>query len=204
MRNLKDFYRKQFKKFGPSLPGVGWGKNKKSEIRYRVIIKLLKQVNTKNEKLTLLDVGCGYGELIEYFPKNYNISYLGVDIVDEMIVYAKKKYKKKENIRFKQINFLKLKKKYDIVVCNGIFTLRNNLTNQKMLNYIYKCLTHFDKLSKIGYCFNIMCEKVDYNSKILFYPKLKNITDKIKSKKLSKIIVDKKSVKYENFILVKK
>lgn len=52
-------------------------------------IKLLITQNTKIKPgFMVLDVGCGYGNLLEYLPKNIN--YVGIDINQNYINYAKK------------------------------------------------------------------------------------------------------------------
>lgn len=54
-------------------------------------IKLLLVQNTKLKPgYSVLDIGCGFGNLLEYLPKN--ISYLGVDINQNYINHAKKRY----------------------------------------------------------------------------------------------------------------
>ena len=61
------------------------------------------------------------------------------------------------------------KKKYDYVICNGIFTLKSTLTNQEMFSYIKRCINQLYKISVKGFAFNVMDEKVDFKSKDLFY-----------------------------------
>jgi len=55
--------------------------------------KLLNQVILKDEKCTLLDLGCATGELFRYFKHNFpNIDYAGCDISRPAIERAKIKY----------------------------------------------------------------------------------------------------------------
>ena len=137
-----------------------------------------------NRKISILDVGCGYGELTKYLPKNINYNYTGIDIVKSMIDYANKKNANK-NMRFYLRDITKINKKYDFIICNGIFTLKNNLTDLKMKNFVLKCINSFYKCSNIAFAFNIMSEDVDFKSKILFYPKIKMFIDFFNKKKIS-------------------
>ena len=203
MNNLKSYYQKKFKKHGPVLKGVGWSENKKSKKRYLTVIKLLDQIADKKKTYSLLDIGCGYGELIKYLPKKYKLTYRGIDIVKDMIKYAKKKHNKKM-MTFQNIDFFKIKKKHDFIICNGVFTLKNNLSYKKMDAYFFKSIRFFYKLCNIGFCFNIMSDEVDYKSKILYYPKLKLVINELNQINISKIYVDNVNVKYENFVFVKK
>ena len=202
MRNLKVFYKAKFDKYGPTLRGAGWSKNTKSKKRYKVLTSFLKHTKAK-KKISILDVGCGYGELTKYLPKNISYNYTGLDIVESMIDYANKKYTKK-NTRFLLGDITKIKQRYDFLICNGIFTLKNNLTDTQMKNYVLKCINSFYKCSNVAFAFNIMSEDVDFKSKILFYPKIKMFIDFLNKKKISELTIDNSSVDYENFIFVKK
>ena len=128
---------------------------------------------------------------------------MGIDIVEEMIIYAQNNFQDK-NIKFSIMDVSKISKNYDFIVCNGILTLKNNLTEKQMQKFMIKCIGVFYKFSKIGFSFNLMSEIVDYKSKMLFYPKLKFLLKFFKGKKISKINIDNKSIKYENFFFVKK
>ena len=48
--------------------------------------------------MSLIDYGCGSGRLAQALPAEYNINYLGVDIVEQLLQYAK--IKSKPNYRF--------------------------------------------------------------------------------------------------------
>jgi len=202
MNTLKNYYKKTFKKYGPSMKGVGWSKKNKSKKRYKTLLKVLEFSDNK-KKISILDVGCGYGELIKHLPKNLNYKYMGIDIVEEMIIYAQNNFQD-QNIKFSTMNVSKISKNYDFIVCNGILTLKNNLTEKQMQEFMIKCISIFYKFSKIGFSFNLMSEIVDYKSKMLFYPKMQFLLKFFKRKKISKINIDNKSIKYENFFFVKK
>ena len=177
-------------------------KKKKSKNRYKVLLKLLKFKYNK-KSFSLLDVGCGYGELVKYLPKNLKYKYTGIDIVEEMINSAKQNHEN-QNCKFYLKDILRISQKYDFIICNGIFTLKNNVSEKKMQEFVIKCINIFNKFSKIGFSFNLMSEDVDYKSKILFYPKKSTIIKVLENKKISEINVDNKSVKYENFFFIKK
>ena len=120
-----------------------------------------------------------------------------------MIKYAKKNNQNK-NCNFYIKDVLKITQKYDFIICNGVFTLKNNLNEKKMQEFVVKCLSKFIKHSKIGFSFNLMSEFVNYKSKILFYPNKSKIMKLLENKKISEIQFDDKSVKFENFYFVKK
>ena len=80
-----------------------------------------------------------------------------------------------------------ISKKYDFIVCNGVFTLKNKLSQKEMKKFVVKCIKIFHKFSKIGFSFNRMSEVVDYKSKILFYPSRNIVIKTLKNKNISVI-----------------
>jgi ubiquinone/menaquinone biosynthesis C-methylase UbiE len=204
MFKIKNFYLRTFKKFGPSPKGVGWYNKIKTQKRYKNLLRLIKFYNNKR-KYSLLDVGCGYGELINFCNKKKILKYHGIDLVQEMIHYAKKKYHNFSNFTFENKNLFSINKKFDYIICNGVFTLRSSLSNRQMISYVKKCINHIYKISKIGFAFNTMTYNVDFKSRRLFYPKKLLIENFLKKNlKIKEICIDEKTVDYEIFYFVKK
>lgn len=88
---------------------------------------------------SILDVGCGFGDLYgEIQKRKYKISkYVGIDIVQEIIQVAKNRY---TNISFKCIDFFKDNGvvEYDYVFGSGLFFLSGNDWEAYMLEMIEK------------------------------------------------------------------
>jgi 2-polyprenyl-3-methyl-5-hydroxy-6-metoxy-1,4-benzoquinol methylase len=78
----------------------------------------LRQIKTYKLK-SLLDVGCGIGDLCYLAAKDVNLS-IGIDYADEMIKIAKKKFKKK-NLEFLNESIFNFnpKIKFDCISANG-------------------------------------------------------------------------------------
>jgi ubiquinone/menaquinone biosynthesis C-methylase UbiE len=204
MLEIKSFYSKAFQRFGASPKGVGWHNKIKTQKRYKNLLRLIKFCNEK-KKYSLLDVGCGYGELINFCNKEKLLHYCGIDLVREMILYAKKKYKNFTNFKFVKKNLLSVNEKFDYIICNGVFTLRSSLSNRRMIVYVKKCINHMHKISKTGFAFNTMSSNVDFRSRRLFYPKKLLIENFLKKKlKIKRIYIDKKTIDYEIYYFVRK
>ena len=87
------------------------------------LIKLIKKNFSNSNKLEVLDVGCGNGDLIEKLNKIFpNINFLGIDIDKNLIKKANKR--KLNNCTFMTCNFINLvkKKKFDIVIASGLIS----------------------------------------------------------------------------------
>lgn len=70
----------------------------------------------------LLDVGCGHGDH-SVFAKKKGYTYLGIDGSNAMLAIATQKYPKEKFILsgVTLISKLKLKEKYDVILCNMLF-----------------------------------------------------------------------------------
>lgn len=84
-----------------------------------IVMPLIKN----NPKIKILEIGCGTGQLIkEISVKNENISYLGIDVAENMIAIAKKENNGK-HIKFKTIPIEKYETKetFDLIICTHAF-----------------------------------------------------------------------------------
>jgi len=70
---------------------------------------------------SILDVGCGYGRLLEFLPKTWKGDYLGIDISPDLIGVARRIHPEREFVCMSVIDWLYscsgLTKKYDVAVC---------------------------------------------------------------------------------------
>ena len=109
--------------------------NKNYENEVEILNKIINNL-CKNDKKTLLDVGCGTGNHIKYFKKDYNCS--GIDFFEDMILIAKKK---NPNCNFYQADMIdfNLNQKFDIITClfGSIGYTKNVIDLEKTLKNLY-------------------------------------------------------------------
>lgn len=105
----------------------------RSLLRYQLIFSLfqkliaadrIKLLLVQNAKLKpgfkVLDVGCGFGNLLEFLPKN--ISYVGIDISQIYINYAKKRYNSRGRFICGDVTKLDLnREKFDVIFIGSLF-----------------------------------------------------------------------------------
>lgn len=96
-------------------------------------IKLLLVQNAKLKPgFKVLDVGCGFGNLLEFLPKN--ISYVGIDISQNYINYVKKRYNSKGRFICADVTKLGLnREKFDVIFINSLFHHLPNNDVEKLL-----------------------------------------------------------------------
>lgn len=106
---------------------------------HRIKLLIIKNINFK-PNTRVLDVGCGFGNLLEYLPKDIN--YLGVDMNKAYISYAKRKYGSRGRFICEDVSKLSLKKeKFDVII---ISSLLHHLSD-KEVEKLFKSLMPFLK-----------------------------------------------------------
>lgn len=114
-------YDKSFDEHGESPKALLWANYKVPAIRFKELATDL-PIDGK----TILDVGCGMGDLLPFlYSKSTNFRYQGMDINEEFIKIAQKRY---EGHDFKVADPLTEDVgRFDIVICSGM--LNGNVDN---------------------------------------------------------------------------
>jgi len=157
---LIDYYQNNFKKFGISEKSLGWTKEKQF-LRFYQLSK-----NFSLNDASILDVGCGFGNILEYFTRNQcrPAQYTGIDIVEEFIQVAKDR-NQGENTKFILGNYLKVPfEKMDYIVGSGIFGHRLFETDEAQYGYIDQVLRKSFQECNVGISFDFLSDKTDYHS----------------------------------------
>ena len=138
------FYLRSFKAHGFKPKGVRWSTKKSQFLRFEVLINYIKENALTS---SVVDAGCGFGDLYLYLLENdisFN-NYLGIDCEDFMIESAAKRFEgasfKKKNILVGDLN------KADYYVCSGAM---NILNEEEIIAFITNCF----EASKKGFVFN--------------------------------------------------
>lgn len=164
--------------------------NKNLKIQKRVLkdFKNILEKRFPNEKIKVLDVGCGVGVDLKVFDnKKYILK--GIDISKEMIKFAKKNV---PNAKFEVANFPKIKisKKFNGIIIDAFIHLFRENKAEAILNKVKKILkpkgiffisTTKHRLSKEGFF-----EKEGYAKKVKRFRKFwteKEFKDFIKENK---------------------
>ncbi len=156
---------------GTGANAVDWNSPESAARRYRVMLGLLPQ--TAN-LVTLLDFGCGLADMKEHIDREglTHIRYEGLDISPEFVEAARRGF---PDVTIHCADLLDETAdasipSFDYVIMNGIFTRRETLSHDEMLDYAEKLLTRVAAHARVGLAFNVMSDCVDWKSEQLFHP----------------------------------
>lgn len=149
---IQAYYKDKINPENPDYKIHGWEDEDSHLRRFNVLYKELKLSGK-----SILDVGCGAGPLYRYFKeRKIANSYLGVDILPEMIALAKKRYPETvflhQNI-FEDNPFPE--KCFDVVYASGIFNL--DLGNNEL--FVQDSIALFGELASQTVVFNLLSTK---------------------------------------------
>lgn len=159
---IKYFYESRMGGSRPDFEVVGWGTE---EVQIGQFDILTTYIPLENKRI--LDVGCGLGNLLEYLiKKEITVDYTGVDLLESMILRARKK---KLNGWFLGMDIFRSdffeKGSFDVVYSSGLFNL--NLANNKI--FFIRALRKFLDLSRETVVISLLHDRSRLKKDIYFY-----------------------------------
>ncbi len=121
MPRFREDYDEAYRKFGAGPKALLWWDYRSMAIRFH---ELVKEVPVEGK--SILDAGCGMGDLLPYlYAKSSNFRYLGVDKSENFIEIATKRY---EGHQFKVGDpFRRPEAMFDVVLSSGV--MNGNVDN---------------------------------------------------------------------------
>lgn len=167
-----NFYSNLIEKYGVDVKSLNWGSKQSQELRFKV----LSQIGDMTNK-SVLDVGCGLGDLYEYLTKNHiKCEYKGIDITPKMVQMAKKRF---PGADFEVKNILEesFGQEYDYIFASGIFYL----VEYEPFVFMQKMVTKMFELARIGVAFNSLSTWASRKENNEFYANPSEVLDFCKS-----------------------
>ena len=86
-------YAHCFKLFGDTAGGVHWRDEQEQQLRFQILCEPMKEYLYENPKVSITDLGCGYGALFDYLQnRGFVGQYYGYERNSKMIQYAKQQF----------------------------------------------------------------------------------------------------------------
>ncbi len=156
LKQVNNYYSQKIIKNGPTPQGVDWNSVESQELRFEVLSKVITDV----ANFSVLDYGCGFGSMYDYFKHKYsNFKFIGLDISEEMINEALKKHE--QDAASQWLTTLTDADKFDFVIASGIFNVRLENTQEDWLIYVLKTLQKLNSHSTKGFSFNVLTKYSD-------------------------------------------
>jgi SAM-dependent methyltransferase len=125
-RAIHDYYEHRIRALRAGHRIVDWASRHSQEARFRVLVEA-----ADLEGKSLLDVGCGAGDLLGYLRRlRIGADYTGVDLIEKMVRAARRRHPGGRFLRadvFAEAPFPA--NSFDVVFCSGTFNL--NLGNNR-------------------------------------------------------------------------
>lgn len=202
LKRVNEYYSEKIIKNGPTPQGVDWNSIESQELRFEILSDII----SKKEKFSVLDFGCGFGSMYEYYKGlNYNeFKYIGFDISEVMISEANKKYQSSENLMW--VSKIPENLQVDYVIASGIFNVKQELSDKTWLKYIFNTLDQLNKISSKGFAFNVLTKYSDkeFMKDHLFYADPLILFDYCKKKFSKHVCLKHDYPLYEFTIIIRK
>ena len=174
-KNYIERYNKRLKRFGYDPKSLGWGGGQKRQfLRFEKTLDFSRF--TSNTITSILDVGCGFGDLGYWLSINFPyIKYTGIDINPNIIKLGKEKF----NLNLSQNSVFNYESNsFDLVVSNGIFNAK--LNNVDQLQHLDSYLNCFFSISRFGIVSDFMSKYVDFQHPDSYHTKEQDVINIVK------------------------
>lgn len=178
--HVKDYYEQNINSYSENHQILGWESREAQHIRFSVLVD-----NVDLYKRSLLDVGCGLGDLFFYLcSQGVELEqYYGVDI-SEVVVNKALEMNPHLNIEHRDIfsdqDFAQ-NNSYDVVYASGIYNLKQN----NNINFLEESLSIYKKVSKEYVVFNLLSEKSEDKEDAYYYYSSNCITELVRKFKFA-------------------
>ena len=150
---IKGYYEPLIKHYTPeSTRFVSWNSTNNQHLRYFQLVD-----NIDFNFSSVLDVGCGVGDFLEYLNTNHFSlkDYKGIDILDEMVNGAKLKY---PDINVECVDVFDYFETHDYAVCNGTINTRIFHEDEQQKSFGFNFIDKLNSITTKGFAINFLTD----------------------------------------------
>lgn len=168
---MQQHYSRTFAAHGATPKGVDWNFEEDVDVRYGKMLDVMrKDFYQAPARPSLLDVGCGWGGLLQFAKsRKLALAYTGIDLVEDMIAHARSSFSDGRFIHGDVLQAQIPEAPYDFVVCSGILTLKLTASILEMERYSRRLIRRLFDLCRHGIAFNMMSTRVNFMASNLYY-----------------------------------
>jgi SAM-dependent methyltransferase len=162
--------------YGDQHLGVDWSSARGAEIRYRVMLDVIR--GPRSRRVSVLDFGCGASHLLDFIIRENveGLDYVGLDLSPAFIALSRRKY---PDVSYHCVDVLEdatALPTCDYVVMNGVFTEKCDLSHEEMFAYMAAVLRCAFVLARQGLAFNVMSAELGWEQPFLFHVPAEQMT----------------------------
>ena len=167
---LAEHYGRAFAMHGATPEGVDWGPDPADHLlRLDRMLAVLELGGQQDTQPTLLDVGCGYGSLLDLIhERGLSLAYTGIDVCPQMVEFAKSKHTNHEWLVGDLLS-METGRHFDYLICNGVLTQKLSASVRDMDLFLRLFVSKMFDLCNIGIAFNVMTTHVNFMAPNLYY-----------------------------------
>jgi SAM-dependent methyltransferase len=156
-----NYFSELVKEHGIESSSVDWANRASQERRFEI----LAEIGCLND-CTVLDVGCGLGDLLPWLQQRYmNLKYSGIDVTPDLIAQARRRFPSADFRICDILDFNGIPGNYDYAFASGIF-YRRKADPYGFMAEILKKMFHY---SRRGVAFNTLSTWASHHEKTEFY-----------------------------------
>jgi len=152
---IESYYGSKVATYGATPRGVDWSCIASQRLRFVQLLKIC----DFSRSLSINDIGCGYGALIDFVCERYPaaiVDYLGIDLSPAMIRRARRRHRGRPGQRF-VIGRLS-PRIADYAIASGIMNVKLNHSPEEWEAFVAQSLRDMHATSRLGFAVNFMAE----------------------------------------------
>ena len=149
------YYEERLSHFGPTPRGVDWNSSESQALRFDKLLDLLVASRHEDEPaVSLLDVGCGYGALLDHLNAvGLAVDYRGFDVSEAMVDAARARHPASRSAFTSRVEAIE---PASFAVASGIFNVKLHHSVEQWRGYVLETIGSLDGLSTRGFAFNML------------------------------------------------
>jgi SAM-dependent methyltransferase len=163
LAEIAAYYATRYRIYGDTARGMDWRNEASQRLRFEVLVRHL----DLSSEPSLLDVGCGNGELLAYLrERGIAVHYLGIDVCADMVTACQRRFGPEAALLASTADLAPRSLGADYVVASGTFNVRHAAAWEA---FVERALGEMYNACRIATVFNMTSTLADHRYDHLFY-----------------------------------
>jgi cyclopropane fatty-acyl-phospholipid synthase-like methyltransferase len=166
LRGVASYYAARYHAHGDSARGMDWKDEASQRLRFEVLARQLDLAGSPS----LLDVGCGNGELLAFLrERGADVRYRGIDVCPEMVEACRRRFGPEAAEVASTAELARRSWTADYVVASGTFNVKQDVSDAVWERYLRRAVREMFAACRRAAVFNVMSARVDMRYDHLYY-----------------------------------